>query len=109
MSVVGGNPRCKREKRDSDNLPGLGGLGMAWGWRWTSKPLAMESCGASIDFWKQQGVFCWVVGIALGIAWLDPGERCRVIAKAGWTWARRKDRRRAGQLSGKAESARAAD
>jgi hypothetical protein len=80
MSVVGGNPLCKREKRDSDNLPGLGGLGMAWGWRWTSKPLVMESCGASIDqmgglvFSKQQGVFCWVVGIALGIAWPDPGN-----------------------------------
>lgn len=27
MSVVGGNPRCKWEKRDSDARPGLGGLG----------------------------------------------------------------------------------
>jgi hypothetical protein len=46
MSVVGGNPRCKWEKRDSDTRPGLGVRGRD-GWRWTSKPLAMESGGAS--------------------------------------------------------------
>jgi hypothetical protein len=79
--LVGGNPRCKREKRDSDNLPGLGGLlcrdglGLAV----DSKPLVMESCGASIPngwsrLFEAPGRPFGVVGIALGIAWPDPGN-----------------------------------
>jgi len=55
MSVVGGNPRCKWEKRDNDTLNQ--GLLSGSGRRWTSKPLrAMESGGASIGQCESSGL-----------------------------------------------------
>jgi hypothetical protein len=91
--LVGGNPRCKREKRDSDNLPGLGGL------------LCRDGLELAVDkqafgdgeLWSKYSK--WVVSSfeatgrpllggrdCAGYCLARPGERCRVIARAGWTW-----------------------
>jgi hypothetical protein len=57
MSVVGGNPRCKWEKRDSDTRPGLGvwgwmdGGGQASLWRWRAvepATLSTSECGWAV-------------------------------------------------------------